>query len=172
MPEIKENKNLRVSPNIVEAEAAVLGCILINSESMSQAMQIVDEKDFYNPSNATIYENMLLLFENNKTIDYISVIEQLKKNNKLKEVGDAYYITGLTEQAPSTQNVEYYAKLVKENQFLEILLMLLVTYQMKRIKTKVMLLKFLIKLNKLYSPYLKMQIKVDLKKLILSYMMF
>ena len=35
MPEIKENKNLRVSPNIVEAEAAVLGCILINSESMS-----------------------------------------------------------------------------------------------------------------------------------------
>ena len=33
-----------------------------------------DEKDFYNPSNATIYENMLLLFENNKTIDYISVI--------------------------------------------------------------------------------------------------
>ncbi|MBI72264.1 MAG: replicative DNA helicase [Candidatus Marinimicrobia bacterium] len=118
MPEIKENKNLRVSPNIVEAEAAVLGCILINSESMSQAMQIVDEKDFYNPSNATIYENMLLLFENNKTIDYVSVIEQLKKNNKLKEVGDAYYITGLTEQAPSTQNVEYYAKLVKEKSIL------------------------------------------------------
>ena len=118
MPEIKENKNLRVSPNIVEAEAAVLGCILINSESMSQAMQIVDEKDFYNPSNATIYENMLLLFENNKTIDYISVIEKLNKNNKLKEVGDAYYITGLTEQAPSTQNVEYYAKLVKEKSIL------------------------------------------------------
>ena len=127
MPEIKENKSLRVSPNIVEAEAAVLGCILINSESMSQAMQIVDEKDFYNPSNATIYENMLLLFENNKTIDYISVIEQLKKNKKLKEVGDAYYINLVVNSIwlHHFKMLSIMQSLLKKNLFLEILLMLL-----------------------------------------------
>tara|TARA_Y100001970_G_scaffold294115_1_gene447049 strand:- start:5111 stop:6466 length:1356 start_codon:yes stop_codon:yes gene_type:complete len=117
MPENKKNIG-RLSPSIVEAEAAVLGCILINPEAMAQSMQIINEKDFYNQSHSIIYENMLTLFENNNTIDYVSVIEQLKKNKKLKDVGDAYYITGLTEQAPSTQNVEYYAKLVKEKSIL------------------------------------------------------
>ena len=110
MPENLKNKDIRISPSIIEAEAAVLGCILINPDAMAKSMEFLNEKDFYNRSNAIIYENMLVLFEDNNTIDYISVIEQLKKTKKLKEVGDAYYITGLTEQAPSTQNVEYYAK--------------------------------------------------------------
>ena len=118
MSENTKNKDIRISPSIIEAEAAVLGCILINPEAMAKSMEFLNEKDFYNHSNATIYENMLVLFEGNNTIDYISVIEQLKKTKKLKEVGDAYYITGLTEQAPSTQNVEYYAKLVREKSIL------------------------------------------------------
>ena len=113
---MSENKG-RLAPQIVEAEAAVLGCILINPDAMTQSMQILDANDFYNQAHSIIYENMLILFENNDTIDYVSVIEQLKKNKKLKQIGDAYYITGLTEQAPSTHNVEYYAKLVRENQF-------------------------------------------------------
>ena len=117
MPKNNENKG-RVSPQMVEAEAAVLGCILINPDAMAQSMQILDASDFYNQAHSTIYENMLILFENNHTIDYVSVIEQLKKNKKLKKIGDAYYITGLTEQAPSTQNVEYYAKLVREKSIL------------------------------------------------------
>ena len=118
MPENLKNKDIRISPSIIEAEAAVLGCILINPDAMAKSMEFLNEKDFYNRSNAIIYENMLVLFEDNNTIDYISVIEQLKKTKKLKEVGDAYYITGLTEQAPSTQNVEYYAKLVREKSIL------------------------------------------------------
>ena len=117
MPENKANMGF-LPPSIEQAEEAVLGCILINPEAMAQSMQIINEKDFYNPANSIIYENMLTLFENNNTIDYVSVIEQLKKNKKLKYVGDAYYITGLTEKAPSTQNVEYYAKLVREKSIL------------------------------------------------------
>ena len=112
------NNKGRLSPQIIEAEAAVLGCILINPNAMTQSMQILDEKDFYNPAHSMIYENMLILFEKNDIIDYVSVIEQLKKNKQLKKVGDAYYITGLTEQAPSTHNVEYYAKLVREKSIL------------------------------------------------------
>ena len=112
-----ENKG-RLAPQIIEAEAAVLGCILINPDAMAQSMQILDIDDFYNQAHSIIYQNMLTLFENNDTIDYVSLIEQLKKNKKLKQVGDAYYITGLTEQSPSTHNVEYYAKLVREKSIL------------------------------------------------------
>ncbi len=47
---------------------------------MAQSMQILDANDFYKTSNSIIYEKMITLFENNHTIDYISIIEELKKD--------------------------------------------------------------------------------------------
>ena len=110
------DKNIkgRIEPNAIEAEEAVLGCMLINSNSVPKAMQTLDKDDFYDTKNKVIFVNMLELFENNTTIDYVSLIEQLKKNKKLKEVGDAPYITNLSKNAPSSENVEYYSKIVKE----------------------------------------------------------
>ena len=116
----KQSDNIagKIPPNILEAEEAVLGCILLDAEAIAKSMQILTKNDFYKTANATIYESMLFLFEKNHQIDYVSIIEQLKKNKLLKDVGDAYYITGLTEKAPSAHNVEYYANLVKEKSIL------------------------------------------------------
>ncbi len=116
----KQNENIigKIPPNILEAEEAVLGCILIDGEAMAKSMQILNKDDFYKTANALIYDNMVSLFEKNHEIDYVTIIEKLKKNKLLKDVGDAYYITGLTEKAPSAHNVEYYAKLVKEKSIL------------------------------------------------------
>ncbi|MBI45410.1 MAG: replicative DNA helicase [Candidatus Marinimicrobia bacterium] len=116
-----KNENIdlgKILPNIIEAEEAVLGCVLIDSEAMSKAMQLLNKDDFYKTANAIIFDAMLTLFEKNHQIDYVTIIEQLKKNKLLKDVGDAYYITGLTEKAPSAHNIEYYAKLVKEKSIL------------------------------------------------------
>ena len=118
MPKNNENIDAKILPNIGEAEEAVLGSILIDAEAMAKSMQILDKNDFYKSANATIYDNMLFLFEKNIQIDYVTIIEQLKKNKVLEQVGDAYYITNLTEKAPSAHNVEYYAKLVKEKSIL------------------------------------------------------
>ena len=70
----------RIAPHSFESEEAVLGCILINPNAMSQSVQIISSSDFYNSTNATIYQNMVDLFNNNTKIDYVSLIEQLKKN--------------------------------------------------------------------------------------------
>ena len=117
----------RIAPHSFESEEAVLGCILINPNAMSQSIQIISSSDFYNSSNATIYQNMVDLFNNNTKIDYVSLIEQLKKNKSLKNVGDAYYITGLSERAPSSENVEYYARIVKEKSLLRNIINVAVT---------------------------------------------
>ena len=77
-------------------------------------MQILKPEDFYKKSCKTIYENMVALFDDNKEIDYVTIIEKLKKNKKLKDVGEAFYITNLTKNVPSAHNVEYYSNLVKE----------------------------------------------------------
>jgi len=108
----------RISPHSIEAEEGVLGCMLINSESVPKAIQLIDSKSFYNSNNAIVFNNMVELFEKNKNIDYISITEQLKKNKQLKLIGGSYFITGLSNNAPSAHNVEYYAQIVKEKEIL------------------------------------------------------
>ena len=108
----------RISPHSNEAEEGVLGCMLINSESVAKTIQLLDTKSFYSTNNSIIFKNMVELFEKNKNIDYISLTEQLKKNKQLKIIGGSYFITGLSNNAPSAHNVEYYAQIVKEKEIL------------------------------------------------------
>ena len=120
MPSNKKNDNkiTRISPHSIEAEEAVLGCMLIDSESVPKAIQILDDKSFYNSANSVIFENMKELFEKNNNIDYVSLTDLLKKKKQLDLVGGTYYVTGLSNNAPSAQNVEYYANIVKEKEIL------------------------------------------------------
>ena len=117
MAEKKEDQ-LRLPPHSVEAEQAVLGCMLIDVEAVPKAMHHLTENSFYKPAHATIYTHMMKLFEDNNTIDNISMLEELKKSTQLDAVGGAYYITGLSSEAPSAANVEYYARIVKDKAIL------------------------------------------------------
>ena len=108
------NKIATLPPHSIEAEEAVLGCILIDPKAMPKTMQVLKTEDFYKESCKIIYENMISLFEENKEIDYVTIVEKLKKNKKLEAVGKAYYITNLTKNVPSAHNVDYYSSLVKE----------------------------------------------------------
>ena len=92
------NKNTlgRIPPHSLEAEEAVLGCMLINNSSVSNAIDGLQISSFYNPSNATIFENIVELFNENLSIDYVALIDRLKKKKKLSSVGGSYYVTGLS----------------------------------------------------------------------------
>ena len=111
-------KEIRKQPQSEEAEIAVLGSILIDTDAANKSMQLLKEDDFYNKKNQAIFKSIIQLYNNNKNIDYVSVIEQLKKNKSFDESKDTYFITGLAENAPSSQNVEYYANIVKEKSLL------------------------------------------------------
>ena len=110
----KKEDQLRLPPHSLEAEQAVLGCMLIDVEAVPKAMNHLTENSFYKPAHAIIYNHMMKLFENNNTIDNISILEDLKKSSQLDAVGGAYYITGLSSEAPSAANVEYYARIIKD----------------------------------------------------------
>ena len=112
------NKIARTSPHSLEAEEAVLGCMLINEESIPKAIQILNSKSFYNNAHSIIFDNMIELFEKDNNIDYVSLNDVLKKKKQLELVGGTYYLTGLSNNAPSAHNVEYYANIVKEKEIL------------------------------------------------------
>jgi len=113
-----DQTSIRVPPQSSNAEAAVIGCMLIDPKSIPKAFQILNINSFYNSSNSIIFKIMLELFDENKTIDTISVISELEKKGKLETIGGAYYITGLSSEAPTSENIEYYANLVQEKYIL------------------------------------------------------
>jgi len=108
----------RSEPQSIEAEKAVLGSMLISKEAIPRAMSFLTEESFFDNKNKVIYKNIMQLFEDNSAIDSVSLIDCLKKNKELEGVGGAYYVTGLSNEAPSHENVEYYASIVKEKHVL------------------------------------------------------
>ena len=112
----------RLPPQAIDAEKAVLGCILINANSISSALQHLTAQSFYQKEHSLIFDTMISLYDKSIPIDSVNLIEELKKNKKLKSVGGAYYITGLTQEAPSASNAEYYAKIVREKEILRIII--------------------------------------------------
>ena len=106
-------------PQNTEAEQAVLGAVLIEGNAINQVLEIVARDDFYKESHKKIFDAMIELDRAGKPIDILTLFDYLKSRGQLlEEVGGSSYLTYLTEVVPSTVNVEYYARLVKEKAIL------------------------------------------------------
>jgi len=108
------DQNLNLQPQSIEAELAVLGAMLSSKDAISKALQWLQSHHFYKESHSKIFLVMSDLFDKGEPIDTISVINKLKKNKQIDDVGGAYFITGLVESVPTAANVESYAKIVLE----------------------------------------------------------
>lgn len=109
-------------PFNMEAEQAVLGSALTDGESVGEAVQVLIPNDFYFSSNKFIFEAVMDLFNANKAIDFVTVTEQLKLNNKLDAVGGIDYLKRLAQSVPTTQHVQYYSQIIKEKSTLRSLI--------------------------------------------------
>ena len=109
-------------PFNMEAEQAVLGSALTDGESVGEAAQILMPSDFYFSANKFIFEAVMDLFNSNKAIDFVTVTEQLKVNNKLDAVGGIEYLKRLSSSVPTTQHVQYYSGIIKEKAVLRSLI--------------------------------------------------
>jgi replicative DNA helicase len=114
----------RPLPQNIEAEQAVLGAVIIESTVINQVLEILIPEDFYKEAHRKIFNSMIDLDRENKPIDLLTLFDHLKSNgNLLEEVGESSYLTYLTELVPTTENVNYYAKLVKEKSIIRKLVM-------------------------------------------------
>jgi len=105
--------NLRVPPHNEEAETSVLGAILIDKEAIHTVSDILHPYDFYNDTNAIIYEAMLTLSEDRKPIDLVTLRTILKKKKVYDKIG-ASYLSDLLNSVPTAANIEHYAQIIKE----------------------------------------------------------
>ena len=96
----------------LEAEQSVLGSIILDKDAIDKVdLQV---KDFYKEVHQIIFNTMLELHKNDDVIDIITLMEHLKRENKLEDVGGISYITSLSTIVPTTSNVKYDADIVKE----------------------------------------------------------
>lgn len=104
--------NRKIPPHSVEAEQTVLGAILLNPSLISIASKRIDVDTFYKEVHQKIFKNMLSIHIQGKPIDLIILIEELKGNDELEEVGGVEYITSLQTIVPNYSNIDYYLDLL------------------------------------------------------------
>lgn len=108
-------KPLRIPPHSDEAEESVLGAILIDKDAISAVAPILKPEHFYNDNNGRIYKAALLLYENRRPIDLVTLTLELKKAKDFTKVGGASYLADLTNRVATAANIEEYARIVKKS---------------------------------------------------------
>lgn len=108
----------RVLPHSIEAEQCVLGCALIDQDAAFSIMSTLKENDFYSQPHKIIFEAMYKIFLKNAPIDFVSLTENLEKNEMLESVGGVDYLITLTNIIPSASNYASYMDIVKNNSVL------------------------------------------------------
>lgn len=102
-------------PQALEFEEAVLGALMVEPNCLDDTLEeLSDPKCFYSERNRTIYEAIRYLHSNHIPVDSLSVMNKLRSDGKLEEIGGASVLGDLASQVGAAARVEYYTKVVKE----------------------------------------------------------
>ena len=106
-------KKIRTPPHSKEAEMMVLGCMLTSINSLNIAAEALHESDFYFAEHKNIFNCLKNAFTSDKPADVHLVAEELRRQNKLQEVGGVVYLAELSEFAATSAYIEEYVDNVR-----------------------------------------------------------
>ncbi len=104
----------RQPPYSEDAEQAVLSAMLMDPDAVLRASEYVDDTMFYREGNRRIFRAMLSLNERGDVIDPLTLTEELSRTGDLQSSGGRDYIASLIDAVPTSANIEYHAKIVRE----------------------------------------------------------
>ena len=102
------------SPYSLEAEQAILGSIIIDPKCLTEIAVLIEAEYFYIPQHKEIYSAMSSMYELSQAIDFVSLLEKLKKDNVYDEAGGKEYLMILAQSVASSANVLTYVNIVRE----------------------------------------------------------
>lgn len=115
LQQLLQGRKVPVSP---EAEAAVLGSMLLDRECIGDVIEHINADCFSLTEHRIIFESILSLYEGNSEIDLVLLRDELKKRKSLDAVGGVDYLVRIAESVPSSANAAYYARIVKDKSML------------------------------------------------------
>ncbi len=104
----------RLPPQNLEAETALLGCLMLDKDAIIKVADQVISDDFYDLRHRLIYEAVTQLFERNTSIDVLTVSNLLDEQKNTERVGGASYLASLVNSVPSAAHATYYAGIVRK----------------------------------------------------------
>ena len=104
----------KVPPHDEEAEQAVLGSMLTDTDAVMSAIEVLKPDAFYREDNKTIYKAILNLYNKSEPVDIITLKDELETMGKFEQVGGFEYLASLPDKVPTTANVQKYIKIVEE----------------------------------------------------------
>lgn len=116
--EVKTNPSydlaVKTPPQALDLEEAVLGALLLEKDAIPEVIDLLKPATFYHPAHQDIYQAILTLFSANQPIDMRTVINQLRKDERLEKVGGVAYLIRLTNGVASAAHIVTYAYLLVE----------------------------------------------------------
>jgi replicative DNA helicase len=104
----------KIPPQNTEAEASLLGALLIDSDAIVKIADMISAQDFYEERHQRIFEAVSTLYEQHKPIDVLTLSDRLQGTGFLDIIGGASYLTELTNFVPTAAHVEQYAEIVSQ----------------------------------------------------------
>ena len=104
---------LRIPPQDVDTERALLGALMLNQNAMYEVADIVVADSFYAGKHRVIFEAMMSLYAKGEPIDVVTVSGKLKERKQLADIGGASYLSELTGAAASPGSALHYAHVVQ-----------------------------------------------------------
>ena len=105
----------RIPPQCTELEEAVLGALILEKNSIFKIIDLLGPDDFYKETHKKIYESIINLYQKNKSIDILTVTEELKKLKYLDEIGGPFYVTQLSSRVASASHIEEHSYYILTN---------------------------------------------------------
>ena len=111
---IKKKNEIRIPPQSIESEKAVLGSIMLRKDAMHEVEDIVSPDSFYVEKHKMIFKAMLDLSLKNEPIDMLSLSTKLSEQKLLDNIGGNQYLAEIVNIVPSSTNVKHYANIVQK----------------------------------------------------------
>ena len=113
-----KTSDLRIPPQSLEAERALLGSIMMRPEVVHEIIDLVSDRSFYSDRHRLIWGSMLELHNKATPIDLLSLSSKLKEKELLETTGGMTYLTELVQSVPSSANAKHYAEIIQKKQLM------------------------------------------------------
>jgi len=113
-----DEKNVKVPPQNVEAERAVIGGLLIDPDAANKVIEFLQSEDFYRENHKVIFDAIVSLYQKNEPADIVTVTNELRSLGTLEKAGGASYLSAIVDSTPTAANIVHYAKIVHEKAIL------------------------------------------------------
>ena len=109
---------MRSLPQSIEAEQCVLGSMITDKNAIAEAIEKLEEEDFYRDGHKVIFKTISEMFKDDMPVDLVTLLERLKATEKLEKAGGITYVSELGSSLLTTINLSAYIKIVKEKSIL------------------------------------------------------